>query len=89
MFAVSRTMNPTLNLAVWLGLHTLFRTVVETGLLGMKIPVPALATVILYAVLIAVVAFVGMWRFRWGIIPVVLGSAITGWILRGSAAAMR
>ena len=72
-----------LNLAVWFGLHTLFGTVVETSLLGMKIPVPLLSTVDPYAVLIAVVAFVGMWRFRWGIVPVVLASAATGWIIRG------
>ncbi len=71
-----------LNLAVWLGLHTLFGTVVETAVPGMKVPVPLLSTVDPYAVLIAVVAFVGMWRFRWGIVPVVAGSAITGLILR-------
>lgn len=72
-----------LNLAVWLGLHTLFGTVVEMTLWGMRVPVPLLATVDPYAVLIAAVAFVGMWRFRWGIVPVVLASAVTGWIIRG------
>lgn len=72
-----------LNLAVWLGLHTLFGTVVETTLWGMRVPVPRVATVDPFAVLIAVAAFVAMWRFRWGIIPVVLGSAVAGLILRG------
>ncbi|MBI3997978.1 MAG: chromate efflux transporter [Armatimonadetes bacterium] len=71
-----------LNLAVWFGLHTLFRTVVETAVGRVSIPVPHLATVDVPALLIAVVAFVGMWRFNWGIVPVVAGSAAVGLLVR-------
>jgi hypothetical protein len=31
-------------------------------------------------VAVAAVAFVGLWRFRWNVVPVVLGSAIAGLI---------
>ncbi len=70
-----------LNLAVWLGLHTLFQ-VVEVPVLGGVLPVPKLGTVDLPALAIGLVAFLGMWRWKWGIVPVVLGSGIAGWLLR-------
>lgn len=71
-----------LNLAVWLGLHTLFGTVSERTVSGITVPVVRLSTLDPYALAIAAVAFVGMWRGRWGIIPVVLGSAAVGLVLR-------
>lgn len=71
-----------LNLAVWLGLHVLFGTVTERAVLGMTVPVPHLATLDVSLLLLAVAAVVGIWRFRWGIVPVVLGSAMAGWLLR-------
>jgi len=71
-----------LNLAVWLGLHTLFQ-VVEIPLLGGTVPVPRLGTVDVPALTIALIAFVGMWRWKWGIVPVVIGSGVAGWLLRG------
>jgi len=70
-----------LNLAVWLGLHTLFQ-VVEMPVLGGVVPVPRLGTVDLPALAIGLVAFVGMWRWKWSIVPVVVGSGIAGWLLR-------
>jgi len=71
-----------LNLAVWFGLHTLFRTVTETSVLAMTLPVPRLATLDLPALALAVAAFVALWRFRLGIVPVVLGSAVVGLLRR-------
>ena len=71
-----------LNLAVSFGLQTLFRTVTEVTALGIVVPVPRLTTVDPIALLLAAVAFVGMWRFRWGIVPVVGGSAAAGLVLR-------
>src|SRR3990172_7442561 len=71
-----------LNLAVWFGLHTLFRTVTETSVLAMTVPVPRLATLDLPALALAVAAFVALWRFRLGIVPVVLGSAVVGLLWR-------
>jgi len=65
-----------LNLAVWLGLHTLFGMVTEIMELGMVIPMPHLTTLDVFAFLLAAVMFLDMWRLRWGIIPVVLVTAI-------------
>jgi chromate transporter len=71
-----------LNLAVWFGLHTLFGTVTDISRLGMVIPVPQLRTLDVFALGLAAVMFIGMWRFRWGIIPVVVASAVLGFCYR-------
>jgi hypothetical protein len=31
-----------------------------------------------FVVVAAAVCFVGLWRFRWNVVPVVIGSAIAG-----------
>jgi chromate transporter len=67
-----------LNLAVWFALHNLFRVVAETTMFGMTLTFPRPQTIDPYAAAIATVAFVGMWRHGWGILHVVLGSAISG-----------
>ncbi len=72
-----------LNLAVWFAFSTLFGAVVEIPLLGTIVTLPVFATVDWSAVLIAAVAFAGMWRLNWGIVPVVIGSAVAGWVFRG------
>ncbi len=69
-----------LNLAVVLGIHTLFRVVNQESLLGLSLPVPAIGSFDPFAFILAGVAFLGMWRWRWGIIPVVLASAGAGWL---------
>jgi chromate transporter len=51
-----------LNLAVWFGLRTLFP---DGG-------------VNWFAIVVGVMAFLGMWRWKWGIVPVVLGSGAFG-----------
>jgi chromate transporter len=71
-----------LNLAVWFGLHTLFGTVAERRAAGVTIPVVDLATLDVVALLIAMTVFLGMWRYRWGIVPVVLGSGLIGFLLK-------
>ncbi|MBI4617125.1 MAG: chromate efflux transporter [Planctomycetes bacterium] len=55
------------NLAIWFGRHVLF---------------PESGGVNLFAVVVAVVAFVGMERWKWDVVPVVLGSALAGVALR-------
>ncbi len=52
-----------LNLAVWFGLHVLF---------------PGGHGIDWFAVVVAAVAFVGMVRWKWDVIPVVIGSGIVG-----------
>jgi chromate transporter len=54
-----------LNLAVWFGLHVLF---------------PRPGTVDWFAAALAGVAFAGMVRWKWGVIPVVAGAALVGWL---------
>jgi chromate transporter len=54
-----------LNLAVWFGMHALF---------------PGGAAVDWFAVIVTLVAFLGLLRWRWGIIPVVLGAGALGLI---------
>ena len=71
-----------LNLAVWFGLHTLFGTVTERRVAGITVPVVDLTTLDVVALLIAIVAFTGMWRYRWGIVPVVLGSGLAGFVVK-------
>lgn len=56
-----------LNLAVWFGLHVIF---------------PSTRQVDWFAVIVCAVAFVGMFRWKWNIIPVVLGSGLAGLIFK-------
>jgi chromate transporter len=59
-----------MNLAVWFGTQVLFPPLIG----GWKVD--------WFAVSISAIAFVGMWRFKWDIIPVVLGSAVFGIVFR-------
>lgn len=54
-----------LNLAVWFGLHVIF---------------PITGNVDWFALMICVTAFVGMLRWKWNVVPVVLGSGVLGLI---------
>jgi chromate transporter len=67
-----------LNLAAWLALHTLFANVEETTLGPIRLPVPALASIDLFAAALALAAIVALRRFKVGIVPVVLASAAVG-----------
>ncbi len=54
-----------LNLAIWFGLHVVF---------------PAGGAVDWFAVAVGGVAFIGMLKWRWGVVRVVVGSAVAGLI---------
>src|SRR5437763_11423683 len=56
-----------LNLAVWFGLHVLF---------------PAPRTLDWFALIVAAVAFVAILKWKWDIIPVVLGAGALGLIYK-------
>ena len=62
-----------LNLAVWFGLHVLF---------------PGKNTVDWFAVVVASVAFFGMVKFKWDIIPVVIGAGLLGLVYRAATGAL-
>jgi len=63
-----------LNLAVWFGMNALF---------------PGRAAVDWFAAIVSLVAFVGMLRWRWDIIPVVLGAGALGLIYQLASASIR
>lgn len=71
-----------LNLAVWFGLHTLFTSVTEKVVGVLVIPMPQIFSLDLLAFALATVSLVGMWRLRWPMIPVLLGSAAVGLLFR-------
>ena len=58
-----------LNLAVWFGLHVIF---------------PGDGTVDWFAILVGTAAFNGTVRWKWDIVPVVLGAGFAGLIFRMS-----
>jgi chromate transporter len=67
-----------LNLAVVFAVHTLFDRVETVGVLGGSIPWPAPSSVDPFAVTVAAVSFVALWRLRLGILWVVGASAAAG-----------
>jgi chromate transporter len=71
-----------LNLALWFGLYSLFGTVRQKEMAGMVLTIPVLRTLDPFALLLAVVSFVGMWRFRWPLLVVVFASAAAGFLFR-------
>ncbi|MEX1047771.1 MAG: chromate efflux transporter [Actinomycetota bacterium] len=70
-----------LSLAVTFAQTTLFDTVTTRHFLGNDLPVPDVTSIDLLAVTIAVFAFLGIWRFKWHIVPVVLGCGLAGLIV--------
>ncbi|MGH2640484.1 MAG: chromate efflux transporter [Actinomycetota bacterium] len=71
------------NLAVTFAVVTLFRSVRTVVFLGGELPVPIWTEVDLFAVAVAVIAFVGMWRLRWRVVPVIVASAVAGLVVKG------
>jgi chromate transporter len=67
-----------LNLAVWFSLHTLFGVVEERRWLGLRLLSPELRTLDPAAALIAVGAFVALFRFKLGMLPTLAGAVVLG-----------
>ena len=67
-----------LNLAVWFGLHVLFGTLLPIHIAGATLQVPVLSTVDLPSLAIATAAAIAIFRFKVGMIPVLLASAGLG-----------
>jgi len=67
-----------LNLAVWFALHTVFGKVYEQHALGMRLLIPVWETLRPVPLIIAVGAMIALLRFRVGMIPTLLGSALVG-----------
>jgi chromate transporter len=71
------------NLAVTFAVLTLFQDSRLVSFLGGEFPVPVLTEVDPFALAVAAVAFIGLWRFRWNVVPVILGSAVAGLVIKG------
>jgi chromate transporter len=71
------------NLAVTFGIVTLFRDVRAITFLSGEFPSPVWSQIDPFAVAVAAAASVGLWRFRWHVVPVILGSAAAGLVVKG------
>jgi chromate transporter len=67
-----------LNLAVWFALHVLFGELNELQWLGMKVDVPVLRSTNLPALLLTIGAVIAVFRFKIGMIPVLLACSAIG-----------
>ena len=67
-----------LNLAIWFAIHVVFGEVDEVRSAGLKLLVPVWDTVNLPSLLLAAAAFVAMFRFNVGMIPVLATGAFLG-----------
>jgi chromate transporter len=67
-----------LNLAVWFSLHTLFEQVNETIRWGIRLHVPELSTLDPVATVLALLAFLALFRWRWPMLRTIGVSAVLG-----------
>jgi len=67
-----------LNLAVWFALHVLFATLVPVHALGATFDAPVPASANLPSVVLSIAAAVAIFRFKLGMIPVLLASSLAG-----------
>jgi chromate transporter len=69
-----------LNLAIWFALHVLFGHLNETHTLGVRLLIPVWSTLQPFSLLIAVGAMIALVRFKVGMIPTLLVSALVGMV---------
>ena len=67
-----------LNLAVWFGLQVLFATHRPIHWLGATVDVPVLTSANIPSIVLAAAAAVAIFRFKFGMVPVLLASSLTG-----------
>ncbi len=67
-----------LNLAVWFALHVLFSEVVRVGGFGISVDVPVLTSINLPALALTLAAVIAVFRFKIGMLKVLLACALAG-----------
>jgi chromate transporter len=67
-----------LNLAAWFALHTLFGSLNERSVFGMRLLVPEWATIDPWILALATLAFLALFRFRLGMMSTLVGTAALG-----------
>lgn len=72
-----------LNLSLWFGLHTLFGEVGSWhGPFGLKLPVPDLGSLDVWALVLSAGALLALTRFKMGMGKTLAGCAALGWVVR-------
>jgi chromate transporter len=70
-----------LNLAVWFGLHVVFRQLLPWHGYGFRLDVPVLTSIDPFATLLAIAAALALFRFKIGVIPTLIGCSLAGVVL--------
>jgi chromate transporter len=70
-----------MNLAVWFGLHVLFRRMAEVGLPGARLELPVLASLNVPSALLTLAAAIAAFRFKAPMIPLLLACSAAGLLL--------
>ncbi|HEY0571262.1 MAG TPA: chromate transporter, partial [Enterovirga sp.] len=73
-----------LNLAIWFGLHTIFRQVQPIRGFGLHFDAPVLASADPWALVLAVAAIIVMFRFKVGMIPTLAACSAAGLALHAA-----
>jgi chromate transporter len=71
------------NLAVTFAVVTMFRAVRTVAVPAGEVVLPVWSEVDPFAVAVTVIAFVGLWRLRWPVVPVIAASATAGLVVKG------
>jgi chromate transporter len=71
-----------LNLAVWFGVHVVFRETVPWGGYGLTLGVPVLPSLDILATILAIAAALALFRFRVGVMQTLLGCSVAGVVLQ-------
>ena len=66
------------SLALFFTVNTLFTSVSQVHVLRASIPIPDPGSIDWFSTLIAVISFLGIWRWRWNIVAVIGGAAVAG-----------
>ena len=70
-----------LNLAVWFALHVLFAKLTPVHWLGASVDVPVLSSLDIPSAVLSAAAAIAIFRFKLGMIPVLLASSLAGVVL--------
>ena len=71
-----------LNLAVWFGVHVIFRETVPWHGFGLSLSLPVLPSIDIFATILAIAAALAIFRFKVGIIQTLLACSLAGVVLQ-------
>ena len=67
-----------LNLAVWFGIHVIFRQMLPWHEYGFALDIPVLTSIDVFATVLAIAAALALFRFKVGVIPTLIGCSLAG-----------